>query len=132
MLWYLAMPVKALADETLAGNLAACAKVWRALLNAGIRVTAPHCGLCQALDDTDPHERALGLSVGLTILARCDGLILAGPRLSTGMQREHEVAVLGKLAVVNAVGIDTDALVEAVNVTECVAELETVTTKIPI
>lgn len=39
-------------------------------------------------DDTDPAQREKGLHDDCAVVERCDGLVLVGGRVSSGMQRE--------------------------------------------
>ena len=130
MLWYLATPVNPIDSETIESNLNRTVSVWLALLRSGLWVDAPYVGLCRALDDARAADRRLGMSIGLELLGRCDGLILAGPRLSSGMQLELNQALEKRLRIVDAVGMATEAVVEAVNVVECLAEFTESTTEV--
>lgn len=44
-------------------------------------------------NDSDPVRRERGLRDCETVVARCDGIVLCGDRVSSGMQRELDVAV---------------------------------------
>lgn len=52
---------------------------------------APHLLYPQFMDDSDPHQRELGIRMGLELLKTCDELHVYGPRISTGMAREIAV-----------------------------------------
>lgn len=41
-------------------------------------------------DDTDPAQREAGLVDACAVVERCDGIVLCGPRISSGMRREME------------------------------------------
>ena len=41
-------------------------------------------------DDRDPAQREAGLVDDCAVVERCDGIVLCGPRISSGMQREME------------------------------------------
>jgi hypothetical protein len=45
-------------------------------------------------DDTDPEQRERGLRDCCRVVERCDGIVLCGGRISSGMQRERERGVL--------------------------------------
>lgn len=49
---------------------------------------APHLYFPQFLSEDDPGEREKGIFMGLTWLARCDEIWVAGFRISEGMSRE--------------------------------------------
>jgi hypothetical protein len=49
---------------------------------------APHLHYPQFLDDSNPHDRALGLSFGLTLLGLCAKVWVFGGRVSSGMAAE--------------------------------------------
>lgn len=39
-------------------------------------------------DDSDPAQREAGLVDACAVIERCDGIVLCGPRVSAGMERE--------------------------------------------
>lgn len=41
-------------------------------------------------DDSDPAQREAGIVDGCAVVERCDGIVLCGGRISSGMQRERE------------------------------------------
>lgn len=41
-------------------------------------------------DDSDPAQREAGMQGNFAVIERCDGVVLCGPRISSGMQREME------------------------------------------
>lgn len=43
-------------------------------------------------DDSDPAQREAGLVDDCTVIERCDGVVLAGGRVSSGMRRERKAA----------------------------------------
>ena len=65
----------------------------RHVLSCGHAFFAPHLLYPAILDDGNPQERALGLSMGLAMLSRCDELWCYGDRISFGMHLEIEEAV---------------------------------------
>lgn len=44
-------------------------------------------------DDDDPKQREAGLADDCAVVERCDGIVLCGFRISSGMQREREHGV---------------------------------------
>jgi hypothetical protein len=124
------MPLYPAEGETLQENLSLAVQLQRALFAAGIRVVLPQIGFCLAVQQPEPKEWNFGQAVAIDVLHRCDGLILAGRRLSTAMETEREVAAMGSLKVMDVVSLCDAAVVEAVNVTECLSELEENTTEV--
>ena len=61
------------------------------VINEGGVPIAPHLLFTQFLDDSVPHERKLGLDLGLKLLERCDEVWVFGD-VSEGMKREIEKA----------------------------------------
>jgi hypothetical protein len=57
------------------------------LLNGNLPV-APHCYLPRFMNDGDPAERELALSLGLRFLYQCRELWIFGTKISEGMKRE--------------------------------------------
>ena len=54
---------------------------------------APHLLYPQFLDDRDPTQRELGISLGLAWLRKCDVVWVFGNRITDGMKREIRSAV---------------------------------------
>lgn len=54
---------------------------------------APHLLYPQILNDDDPEERAIGLALGLRLLAVCKELWVCGKHISSGMEAEIEAAM---------------------------------------
>ncbi len=61
-------------------------------MEQGYTPVAVHLLYPQFLDDSNPHERAAGLSMGHRVLAACDELWVCGNRISSGMATEIEAA----------------------------------------
>lgn len=64
----------------------------RFVMRKGHAFFAPHLLYPAILDDSIPHQRAIGMSMGLLMLRKCDELWVFGPRISSGMQSEIEEA----------------------------------------
>ena len=63
-------------------------------------IIAPYlAALAAGEDDNDPAQRERGLRDCEAVVARCDGVILCGGRISSGMQRELDVAIANDLDV---------------------------------
>ncbi|MBE5040526.1 DUF4406 domain-containing protein [Ructibacterium gallinarum] len=56
------------------------------------RAIAPHGILPEYLDDNIPEERAVGLRFGLDLLRICKKMVVCGNVISSGMQKEIELA----------------------------------------
>lgn len=87
MIWYLAHPV--------AGDVAANAQRalrwlrWIRREQPETCIIAPWlASLLAGDDDNDPKQRERGLRDAELVLGLCDGIILVGGRISSGMQRE--------------------------------------------
>ena len=59
----------------------------------------PHLVFPQFLDDNDPEERILGITLGAELLKVCDMMWVVGDRVTKGMQFEIETAKKLKLPV---------------------------------
>ena len=58
---------------------------------------APHLHYPLFLNEEDPAQRSLGLKCGLTLLRKCEVLMVYGDHVSEGMEREiAEAERLGK------------------------------------
>jgi len=69
----------------------------RHVMNEGHAFFAPHLLYPQFLNDTNSHERQIGLDMGIAMLSRCDELWCYGDRISPGMHLEIEEA--GRLGI---------------------------------
>lgn len=58
----------------------------------GVTPLAPHTIFTRFLNDALPHERRLGMRMGISLLERCDELWVFGDVVSTGMKAEITVA----------------------------------------
>ncbi|WP_244912640.1 DUF4406 domain-containing protein [Streptococcus acidominimus] len=69
----------------------------RQAIHKGCVPIAPHLLLTQFLDDHNPDERIVGLTMGQELLKRCDEIWVFGPKISDGMKFEIDTAKrLGK------------------------------------
>ena len=81
----------------------------------------PHLVFPQFLDDNDPEERILGITLGAELLKVCDMMWVVGDRVTKGMQFEIEAAKKLKLPVrlydkkANRIYPDTLAVDDRVN-----------------
>jgi hypothetical protein len=69
-------------------NLRFAKDTCRYATNQGCAPLAVHLLYPQILDDADPAERAVGIQMGLRVLASCDELWICGERISHGMSCE--------------------------------------------
>lgn len=89
--WYMAHPVAG----DVAGNLARAHRWLRWLMDCcpDDAVIAPWIPGVVVGDDSDPAQRQRGLLDCAATSARCDGVILVGGRVSTGMAIERDAAI---------------------------------------
>ena len=73
------------------GNIEKAKQYCIHVINEGGVPIAPHLLFTQFLDDSVPHERKLGLDLGLALLKYCDEVWVFGD-VSEGMKREIEKA----------------------------------------
>lgn len=118
-LYYLAHCVRPLEGETLEGNLAAAQRWLQFFCVVGpeMQIDMEATWLAELtipVVDRDAWEatsRTAGMARNQRIAARCDGIILCGPRLSTGMLEERAVFLnrpqTSPMTIVNLVGIAT-------------------------
>lgn len=66
----------------------------RDVLRQGHLPIAPHVYFTQFMDDKVQEERERGLEMGLELLTWCDELWVYGSRISDGMAREIEFAIM--------------------------------------
>lgn len=96
MLWYLSCPIKPVGQETYRDTKDAGLRWYRFLLLQGLDVVAPYWGLLEALNDTKPQERKLGMYIDTLVHKRCDGLVIVGDarrvQQSSGMQADIALA----------------------------------------
>lgn len=90
---YVAHPVSGNVDANVRNTLRWLS--WLMATEPGVAFVAPWipCLLAGA-DDSDPKQRERGMLDNLALVERCDGIVLVGGRVSTGMQREANVALL--------------------------------------
>lgn len=72
-----------------------------AAVDKGVIPLAPHLLFPQFLDDSDPRQREMGLTMGLELLGKCDELWLCTPHLSSGMKREYDYAIRAGILVID-------------------------------
>lgn len=59
----------------------------------------PHLVFPQFLDDNDPQERILGITLGAELLKGCDMMWVVGSKVTRGMQFEIDIAKNIKLPI---------------------------------
>jgi hypothetical protein len=84
---YVCSPWRALDDVTRRANRDRAERACRDIAMAGDVPVAAHLLYPQFLDDADHVERGVGLRCALTLLARCDEVVVYGPP-TEGMLRE--------------------------------------------
>lgn len=87
---YMAHPIKPIEGETLHKNVVNALDFYEALVRADIAVVAPYLLPLwfDWEDDNESDTRERALKRGEIVASRCDGVVLCGPRVSEGMQRE--------------------------------------------
>ncbi len=67
---------------------------WCSRTYSSFAVIAPWiANIMSGEDDSDPAQRAKGLAKCSEVASRCDGIILVGGRVSTGMALERDAAI---------------------------------------
>lgn len=104
---YMAHPIKPIEGETIAENIHSAIYYYHELVKADIAVVAPYLLplWSQWEDDNEPDTRERALKRGEIVVSRCDGVVLCGPRVSEGMQREA-AACCGWLGSLDAAGYE--------------------------
>ena len=69
-------------------NIALAEQACRYAVDKGYVPYAPHLYFPQFMSEDDPVDREMGILMGLSWLARCDEVWVAGMRISEGMSRE--------------------------------------------
>lgn len=89
--FYVAHPLGAASRDGLEHNLLAAGR-WLTWLRRSFPATtliAPWiAGVLSGEDDADPAQREAGIVDAEAVIPRCDGIVLCGPRRSSGMERE--------------------------------------------
>ncbi len=95
--WFMSHPVGAESERGVWGNLQRAARWlrWLRLRCPNVTIIAPWLGplLAGTEDDSNAEDRERGLRDCCAVVERCDGIILCGGRISSGMQRELDVAI---------------------------------------
>ncbi len=74
-------------------NVQVALALCRMAVEADYAPFAPHLLYTRFLDDSDPAERDLGISLGLRFMEACDEVwVYVGDGISSGMRREIEKA----------------------------------------
>lgn len=63
---------------------------------------------CELFDDSDPDIRDDGINRGLELCSRCDGIILVGGTLSSGMFLEQRESLRNNGRVINLLHLGED------------------------
>ncbi|MBZ2175606.1 hypothetical protein K8M07_10200 [Schnuerera sp. xch1] len=78
------------------------------VLNEGNAFFCPHLLYPQILNDNNPEERKLGISLGKELLVRCDELWVFGNHISSGMFEEIEFAKSKGIPIKRIMEIDME------------------------
>lgn len=113
-LFYMAIAISPEDDETLHSNHLRAYDWYRFLVRSGLKICAPYLSLLEVLDDHDPDERQLGIEVDLAHIPFCKGIILVGPRLSTGMKTEKKKMLDSGGFVIELIGMGRKEALETI------------------
>lgn len=92
-LYYICSPLSAPTREGIRKNMLEARNYMEKISREfGCRAVAPHAYLPELLDDTVRRERELGLAFGKVLLGWCEGIIVCGNTISSGMEAEIQEA----------------------------------------
>lgn len=92
-MYYICSPLSASTKEEIQKNMLQARHYMESISQSfSCRAIAPHAYLPELLDDQSQRERSLGLAIGQVLLSWCDGLIVCGDVISSGMKKEIEAA----------------------------------------
>lgn len=93
-LYYVAHPVGSDTTQGIRDNLERAQRWFRWLVQSfpDAAFTMPWLPYCLVLEETEAN-RERGIRDDLEALRRCDGIVLCGGRISSGMQQEIDVAL---------------------------------------
>ena len=92
-MYYICSPLSASTKEEIQKNMLQARHYMESISQSfSCRAIAPHAYLPELLDDQSQRERSLGLAIGQVLLSWCDGLIVCGDVISSGMKKELEAA----------------------------------------
>lgn len=78
------------------------AKYWcKQVICDGNLPVAPHLYFPQFLDDTDPEQRKMGLTLSINLLKNCDELWICSNTTSAGMYGELAAAIKYNIPIVD-------------------------------
>ena len=97
--WYMAHPVSGDVPANLARALRWLR--WLSITRPEATYIAPWIPAVMVGDDSDPVQRAKGLADDIAVVKRCDGIVLVGGRISTGMAIEQGAALVANLPILD-------------------------------
>lgn len=99
---YICSPYRADNRAQLYRNIEYARELTKLAIDVGLAPIAPHLYMTQCLEEDKTEEREAGMAAGLTLLRRCDCLIVGNRYgISDGMDREIEEAEEEAIKVVN-------------------------------
>lgn len=100
---YICSPYRAADSAQLDRNIDYAQALTKQAIEAGLAPITPHLYMTQCLNEDKPEERAAGMAAGLTLLKRCD-FVIVGVKygISEGMSAEIAAADAAGIEVVNA------------------------------
>jgi len=96
---YVASPFAGGPHGTIQENIAFAKGACLWTINEGEIPFVPHLLYTQVLDDDIPGQRAVGLGLAIDAMLRCDEVWFFGPRMSSGMVAEKELALQERMVV---------------------------------
>ena len=90
-MYYICSPLSASTKEEIQKNMLQARHYMESISQSfSCRAIAPHAYLPELLDDQSQRERSLGLAIGQVLLSWCDGFIVCGDVISSGMNQDIE------------------------------------------
>ena len=99
---YICSPLKGDIQQNIENALEYCRRV---TFEGNVPI-APHAYFTSFLDDTVPHERKVGMKMGMEILKHADELHVFGNVISEGMQNEIAYAEQSGIPILYRPGIE--------------------------
>lgn len=100
---YICSPYRADNRAQLYRNIEYARELTKLAIDVGLAPIAPHLYMTQCLEEDKPEEREAGMAAGLTLLKRCDCLIVGNKYgISEGMSTEIAEAEEEAIKVVEA------------------------------
>lgn len=109
-IWYLAHPLATDEHFTFEQNMEHVIHVMRICFSEGFRVIAPYYEICKALSDRSDENSRIGLEMDLQIVSHFPNIILAGHKISRGMNKEYFTSEINFGRCIGLVGLSDDKM----------------------